>query len=192
MSIVILESIPTGITLNEEWTFVNSGIVFNMKRNDIGQLIGGFFGPTAIFTLISLVSFLIDPDVVPGRLGLLLTVFLIITNNYNSIKAPDDRGGFSFIEIWMVGIYFQILFAIFEYAYLMAKNRRNKVKSMYTNAEQDRIKALSQKVDQKAMIFSLISFFIFQCTYWSIVSFYLPEVDLTICTYFYLNLDNHE
>ena len=89
---ITVESIPTGITLNEEWTFVNSGIVFNMKRNDIGQLIGGFFGPTAIFTLISLVSFLIDPDVVPGRLGLLLTVFLIITNNYNSIKAPRQTG----------------------------------------------------------------------------------------------------
>ena len=168
---ITVESVPTGITFNEKWNYSNSGIVFNIKRNDIGQLIGGFFGPTAIFTFISLVSFLIDPDVVPGRMGFLLTVFLIITNNYNSIKAPDDRG-FSFIEIWMVGIYFQILFAIFEYAYLMAQNRRNKVKAMYTNAEQDRIKALSQKVDQKAMIFSLISFFIFQCTYWSIVSFY--------------------
>ena len=167
---ITVESIPTGITLNEKWSYINSGIVFNIRRNDIGQLIGGFFGPTAIFTFISLVSFLIDPDVVPGRLGLLLTVFLIITNNYNSIKAPDDRG-FSFIEIWMVGIYLQILFAIIEYAYLMSKNR-NKVMTMYPNAEQDRVKELSQMLDQKAIIFSLIYFFIFQCAYWSIVMFY--------------------
>ena len=167
---ITVESIPTGITLNEKWSYINSGIVFNIRRNDIGQLIGGFFGPTAIFTFISLVSFLIDPDVVPGRLGLLLTVFLIITNNYNSIKAPDDRG-FSFIEIWMVGIYLQILFAIIEYAYLMAKNRK-KVMTMYPNAEQDRVKELSQMLDQKAVIFSLIYFFIFQCAYWSIVMFY--------------------
>ena len=165
---ITVESIPTGITFNGKWLYSTSGIVFNIRRNDIGQLIGGFFGPTAIFTLISLVSFFIDPDVVPGRMGLLLTVFLIITNSYNSIKAPVDRG-FSFIEIWMIGIYYQILFAIIEYAYLMAKNR-NKVMEMYPNVEQDRIKEQSKKLDQKAMIFSLIYFILFQCTYWSIVN----------------------
>ena len=165
---ITVESVPTGITFNGKWLYSTSGIVFNIWRNDIGQLIGGFFGPTAIFTLISLVSFFIDPDVVPGRMGLLLTVFLIITNSYNSIKAPVDRG-FSFIEIWMIGIYYQILFAIIEYAYLMAKNR-NKVMEMYPNVEQDRIKEQSKKLDQKAIIFSLIYFILFQCTYWSIVN----------------------
>ena len=147
---------------------INSGILFNIRRNDIGQLIGGFYGPTAIFTLISLISFLMDPDVVPGRMGLLLTVFLIITNNYNSIEGPDDRG-FSFIEIWMVGIYSQILFAIVEYAYLMAKKRHN-LMLIYPNNEQEEIKELSKKLDKIAIIFSLIYFFLFQCTYWSIVN----------------------
>ena len=165
---ITVESIPTGITFNEKYSYINSGILFNIRRNDIGQLIGGFYGPTAIFTLISLISFLMDPDVVPGRMGLLLTVFLIITNNYNSIEGPDDRG-FSFIEIWMVGIYSQILFAIIEYAYLMAKKRHN-LMLIYPNNEQEEIKELSKKFDKIAIIISSIYFFLFQCTYWSIVN----------------------
>ena len=165
---VTVESIPLSFVSRGGIDIKSSGIVIILKRNDIGQLIGGFFWPTGIFTIISLVSFLINPDIVPGRLGMLLTVFLIITNNYNSLNAPHDRG-FSFIEIWMVGIYFQIIFAIFEYAYLISQNR-NKIAAMYPNDEQDRIKELSKKLDGKAMIFSLIYFILFQCTYWSIVN----------------------
>ena len=169
--LITVESVPTGLHFHTEYTKATSGIVFNLERNDIGQLIGGFFWPTGIFTIISLVSFLIDPDVVPGRMGLLLSVFLIITNNYNSVNAPADRG-FSFIEIWMVGIYLQILFAIFEYSYLIVQNR-NKVMATYQNGEEVNIKKLSKRLDQNSIIFSLIYFIVFQCTYWLIVIFYV-------------------
>ena len=168
---ISVASIPTGQYFLTKYTHATTGIVFNLERNDIGQLIGGFFWPTGIFTIISLVSFLIDPDVVPGRMGLLLSVFLIITNNYNSINAPADRG-FSFIEIWMVGIYLQILFAIFEYSYLIVQNR-NKVMAMDPNEEHVNIKKLSNQLDQNSIIFSLIYFILFQCTYWLIVIFYV-------------------
>ena len=167
---ITVASIPTGLYFLTKYTHTTSGIVFNLERNDIGQLIGGFFWPTGIFTIISLVSFLIDPDMVPGRLGLLLTVFLIITNNYNSVNAPADRG-FSFIEIWMVGIYLQILFAIFEYSYLIVQNR-NKVMAIDSSEEHVSIKKLSKELDRKAMLASLVYFVLFQFTYWSIVMFY--------------------
>ena len=51
---------------------------------------------------------------VPGRLGLLITLDLIATNTYNSVKAPEKRG-FSYLEIWMLGVQIPILLAIFEY-----------------------------------------------------------------------------
>ena len=35
---------------------------------------------------------LIDMDVVPGRLGLLVTLFLIFANVYNSVEGPTSRG----------------------------------------------------------------------------------------------------
>ena len=56
---------------------------------------------------------------VPGRLGLLVTLDLIVTNVYNSVKAPAQRG-FSYIEIWMIGVQIPILVGILEYATLLA------------------------------------------------------------------------
>ena len=68
--------------------------------------------------MISLGSYAIDPQVVPGRLGLLITLFLILTNVYNSVDAPKGRG-FSYIEIWMLGAQFPILLALIEYGFVL-------------------------------------------------------------------------
>ena len=40
------------------------GILIMMRRNSLGQLLSGYYYPTASFALLSMVSFLIDPDVV--------------------------------------------------------------------------------------------------------------------------------
>ena len=72
--------------------------------------------------MISLGSYAIDPQVVPGRLGLLITLFLILTNVYNSVDAPKSRG-FSFIEIWLVGVQLPIFVAILEYMVLLARKK---------------------------------------------------------------------
>ena len=48
-----------------------------------------------------------------------MTLDLIATNVYNSVKAPTKRG-FSYIEIWMIGVQIPILLGIFEYAILLA------------------------------------------------------------------------
>ena len=48
------------------------GILIIMRRNSLGQLLSGYYYPTASFALLSMVSFLIDPDVVSG-----LSKFLI-------------------------------------------------------------------------------------------------------------------
>ena len=40
-----------------------------LERNKVGQLVGGFFAPTAMFAALSLISFTINPDVVSIRLS---------------------------------------------------------------------------------------------------------------------------
>ena len=82
-----------------------------LRRNTFTLLIGGFFIPTSIFALLSMISFFINPDAVPGRMGLLVTLFLISSNVYNSLDAPQGRG-FSFIEIWLVGAQGPIILAL--------------------------------------------------------------------------------
>ena len=41
-----------------------TGIVINIKRQKLDQLIGGFYGPMTIFALLSMISFFIKPEVV--------------------------------------------------------------------------------------------------------------------------------
>ena len=56
---------------------------------------------------------------VPGRLGLLITLYLIASNTYASVKGPINRG-FSYIEIWMTGVQTTLLLAIVEYGVILA------------------------------------------------------------------------
>ena len=95
-------------------------------------------------------------------MGLLITIFLIITNIYNSVNAPKTRG-LSFIEIWIIGIDFQILGAILQYSYVILLNNQA-VSPMYTNVpnQKDRLKL----IDRYALLASLAYFITFQFTFW--------------------------
>ena len=95
---------------------------------------------------------------VPGRLGVLVTLALITTNVYNSVKAPAKRG-FSFIEIWLFGVQIPILLGILEYGIILAMKK-------YHNGE---LNCLDKTIDKWAFIVSLLFIMIFNTTYWSIV-----------------------
>ena len=45
-----------------EYSFI--GMRIKLTRNNLGLLVGGYFGPTTIFSILSLVSFTINPDIV--------------------------------------------------------------------------------------------------------------------------------
>ena len=49
---------------------------------------------------------------------MIVTLYLISANVYNSVEAPDGRG-FSYIEVWMVGTQFPILLALCEYGFVL-------------------------------------------------------------------------
>ena len=51
-------------------------------------------------------------------MGMIVTLYLISANVYNSVEAPDGRG-FSYIEIWMVGTQFPILLALCQYGFVL-------------------------------------------------------------------------
>ena len=52
-------------------------------------------------------------------MGMLVVLFLIITNIHASVEGPSSRG-FSFIEVWYVGMFTPIVIAIAEYAAILA------------------------------------------------------------------------
>ena len=49
---------------NYEYNYPVTGIRIKLRRNQLGRLIGGFYVPTAIFSVLSMISFFIHPDVV--------------------------------------------------------------------------------------------------------------------------------
>ena len=50
---------------------------------------------------------------------MLVTIFLIVMTIYGSVKAPPTRG-FSYIELWYIGVQIPILFALLEYGIMLA------------------------------------------------------------------------
>ena len=43
--------------------------------------------PSGMFVVVSWISFLVPPDIVPGRMALLVTVFLVLINIFNTITT---------------------------------------------------------------------------------------------------------
>ena len=65
------------------------GIGISFERNmkgTVGILINYHF-TCATLVLIASINFLIDPNVVPGRAGLLVTLFLVLTNFFSAAQV---------------------------------------------------------------------------------------------------------
>ena len=124
---------------------------------------------------------------VPGRVGLLLTAYLIASNVYSSVQAPQSRG-FCFIDVWMVGVQISILTAIFEYGIVLALIRATKDKNQPSKSRtiqvcvtgctfvQDdsskksstsvKVAQLVNSMDKWTMIISALFFLLFNLAYW--------------------------
>ena len=55
---------------------------------------------------------------------MLVTLFLISTNVYSSINAPPERG-FSYIELWMVGMQLPICIALVQYSIILGVKKKS-------------------------------------------------------------------
>ena len=83
-----------------------------------------------LFVVVSWVSFLIKPDVVPGRMGLLVTIFLVLINIFNGVKqvAPVSSN-LNAVDLYLVACITMVFAALVVYAIILFKNReRNKAK----------------------------------------------------------------
>ena len=55
-------------------------------------------------------------------MGMVITLCLISFNVYNSVNGPPARG-FSYIELWMVGMEMPIILALLEYSMILGMGR---------------------------------------------------------------------
>ena len=99
---------------------------------------------------------------VPGRMGLLITLSLISWNVYGSLKAPPSRG-FSNIELWITGEQCIIIYAILEYACILALKRSQPSKASF---DYDKVIKMTDLI---SLLISLIFFIIFNIIYWKLM-----------------------
>ena len=141
-----------------------------MNRNFNGLLKIGveYYAPTGIFALLSMLSYFITIDQVPGRMGMLVTFYLITINTHGSLEAPKSRG-FSYIEIWFAGVQFQIVTAMLEYGCILAMRKYLfpvKDSSFTIFGKTVFIDSLIRKLDVIAFTFALVTFVMFNIVYW--------------------------
>jgi len=102
------------------------GFQVRLQRKQM-QYIVQVYLPTSLFVIVSWVSFLIKPEVVPGRMALLVTLFLVLINIFNSVReqAPISSR-LNAVDLYLVVCIFLVFGALLEYAVilLLLKKRR--------------------------------------------------------------------
>ena len=109
-------------------------------------------------------------------MGMIVTLYLISANVYNSVDAPKGRG-FSYIEVWMLGSQCPILLALCEYGFVLyLKKIAKKLDEQIMNFDEisnteteEELENRIKRFDFTTMICSFIFFIIFASLYWIIL-----------------------
>ena len=112
----------------------------------------------------SLLSMIFEKFQVPGRMGMLVTLYLMLINSHNSVEAPSGRG-FSNIEVWFIGIQAPIAFGIIEYGVILALKRFTKFSDQKINLFGDLSFEIVNLMDVTAFIIAGLSLFAFTANY---------------------------
>ena len=67
-----------------------SGFALELKRTPTPFLINTYL-PTGLLTIISFIGFVIPVDLVPGRMALLVTIFLMLVNMSNTERNRGPK-----------------------------------------------------------------------------------------------------
>jgi len=84
-----------------------------------------YYLPSGLFVIVSWISFLIPMDVIPGRMALLVTLFLVLVNIFNNVTTNTPKAeGLTAIEAWMLACILFVFGALVEYAAILFKKQR--------------------------------------------------------------------
>ena len=71
---------------------------------------------SGLFVIVSWISFLIPMDVIPGRMALLVTLFLVLVNIFNTVTTNTPKAeGLTAIEAWMLACILFVFGALIEW-----------------------------------------------------------------------------
>jgi len=107
-------------------SYASCGFQVRIQRKQM-QFVVQVYLPSFMFVIVSWVSFLVKPEVVPGRMAMLVTLFLVLINIFNSVRegAPISSR-LNAVDLYLVVCIFFVFAALLEYAaiLLLLKKKR--------------------------------------------------------------------
>ena len=99
--------------------FNTCGVNILLNRTKV-QILFQVYVPATLLAIVSWVSFTIKPDVVPGRMGLLATIFLVLINIFNGAKsAAPSSTNLNALDLYLIVCIGQVFLALIEYAIIL-------------------------------------------------------------------------
>lgn len=89
-------------------------------RRHVSHYIINYYLPSGLFVVVSWISFLVPADIIPGRMALLVTLFLVLVNIFNTVTTNTPKAeGLTAIEAWMLSCILFVFASLIEYAGLL-------------------------------------------------------------------------
>jgi len=103
---------------------------FEMVLNrHISHYLITYYLPSGLFVVVSWISFVVPPDVIPGRMALLVTLFLVLVNIFNTVTTNTPKAeGLTAIEAWMLSCILFVFGALVEYAIILLRKQTESIK----------------------------------------------------------------
>ena len=106
-------------------TNLTAGVEMKLKRNMMKYLYI-YYLPSGLFVVVSWVGFLIPPEVVPGRMAMLITLFLVLINIFNTVTSNSPNvEGMTAIAAWMLACIFFVFGALLAYAFILWRKKKS-------------------------------------------------------------------
>merc|ERR1719507_2528208 len=100
-------------------SFSQTGFQVDMIRRRTPVLLQVYL-PSGLFVIVSWISFIVPPEIVPGRMALLVTLFLVLVNIFNSVTANAPKSeGLTAVETWVVMCILHVFCVLLEYAFIL-------------------------------------------------------------------------
>jgi len=141
-----------------------------------------YYLPSGLFVIVSWISFLVNPEIIPGRMTLLVTIFLVLINIHNTIQTNSPKAeGLTAIECWVIACIIFVFGALLEYTVILLKLKIRKLKNHHNNfngsnkncsTKMMRSSNRADKFTQTDLIFLCVFpvlFLIFNIFYWTAV-----------------------
>ena len=149
-----------GADSTAELSWSRTGFQFMLKRR-WSRYIFIYYIPSALCVFISWTSFLIDLDVLAGRSGLLVMLFLSLTTLLGSTitSSPRVAGTITALTAWILLHYAFLFTEIAAFAFLLARRR-------YSDLSEEEVKKFEKKADLIFLVFFISGYFVTVLVYW--------------------------